>query len=69
MPQKKYRMPLWFAIPAWIAVIATIIYFSRPTQEKTPPKRQKSYIQEELDRQLYRDIENDPDSKKQQKRI
>jgi hypothetical protein len=58
---QKFRMPLWFAIPAWLVIIGAIIIFSRPTRTAPPAPPEKTALQKELDEQLYRAIENEHD--------
>jgi hypothetical protein len=38
MPKKPFRLPLWFAIPAWTAVIVTIIIASKPIPKEKDPR-------------------------------
>jgi hypothetical protein len=38
MPKKPFRLPLWFAIPAWTAVIVTIIIASKPIPKDKDPR-------------------------------
>jgi hypothetical protein len=42
-------MPLWFAIPAWAAIIAVFVWLSEDKKKHAPPPDRRSALEREVD--------------------